>query len=178
MRNYTTKKSGSFYLFTRLLGVIISVGLMTTTFAMSATTYVLDLRSTSNFVVLAGSTVTGTANTSITGDVGLSPAAGSYVTGFDGTNVTGILYVVDASGPAGSVINATLLQTAKSDLTIAYNDAAGRTPVPTGPFLNPNGGNIGGLNLVPGLYKFTSTCLITGADVTLTGSATESGYSR
>jgi hypothetical protein len=54
-------------------------------------------------------------------------------------------------------------------LTTAFNDAAGRTPIPTGPFLNPGAGNIGGLNLVPGLYKFTSTALITGADVTLTG---------
>jgi hypothetical protein len=35
--------------------------------------------------------------------------------------------------------------------------------------LNPNGGNIGGLNLTPGLYKFTGTASITGADVFLTG---------
>ncbi|MDA3844733.1 MAG: ice-binding family protein [Candidatus Kapabacteria bacterium] len=137
--------------------------------AMSIPTYVLDLRSTESFVALAGATVTGTTNTMIDGDVGLSPSAGSYVTGIDATNVTGSLYVVDASGPAGSLIDAILLQTAKSDLTIAYNDAAGRTPVPTGTFLNPNGGNIGTLNLVPGLYKFTSTCMITGSDVTLTG---------
>jgi hypothetical protein len=54
-------------------------------------------------------------------------------------------------------------------LTIAYNDAAGRTPVPTGDFLNPQYGNIGGLNLSPGLYKFTVPALIRGADVTLTG---------
>ncbi|OGU12362.1 MAG: hypothetical protein A2X61_01315 [Ignavibacteria bacterium GWB2_35_12] len=126
-----------------------------------------------NFVILAGSTVTCIPPVMITGDVGLSPAAGSYIVGFDGSNVTGILYVVDASGPSGSVENATLLQTAKSDLTIAYNDAAGRTPVPTGPFLNPGSGNIGGLDLVPGLYKFTSDAAITGSDVTLTGSATD-----
>jgi Ice-binding-like len=54
-------------------------------------------------------------------------------------------------------------------LTTAYNDAAGRTPIPSGPFLNPGAGNLGGLNLVPGLYKFTGTALITGSDVTLTG---------
>ena len=61
------------------------------------------------------------------------------------------------------------LTIAKGDLTTAYNEARDRTPVPTGSFLNPNGGNIGGLNLVPGLYKFTGTALITGSDVTLTG---------
>jgi len=133
----------------------------------------VNLGSTSNFVVLAGAGITGIPPVAITGDVGLSPAAGSFIAGFDGSNVTGTLYVVDASGPAGSVVNSILLQTAKSDLTIAYNDAAGRTPVPTGPFLNPGSSNIGGLNLVAGLYKFTSACDITGSDVTLTGSATD-----
>jgi hypothetical protein len=83
--------------------------------------------------------------------------------------VNGTIYVVDAAGPAGSVIDAALLLTAKGDLTTAFNDAAGRTPTPSGPFLNPGAGNIGGLNLVPGLYKFTGTALITGSDVTLTG---------
>jgi hypothetical protein len=133
----------------------------------------LDLHSLEDFVILAGSTVTGIPPVAIKGNVGLSPAAGSFIVGFDGSNVDGILYVVDDTGPAGSVKNATLLQTAKSDLTIAYNDAAGRTPVPTGDFLNPGDGNMGGLSLVAGLYKFTSTAAITGADLTLTGSSSD-----
>jgi len=83
--------------------------------------------------------------------------------------VNGTIYAVDAAGPAGSVIDANLLTTAKADLTKAFNDAAGRTPAPSGPFLNPGAGNLAGLTLVPGLYKFTGTALITGADVTLTG---------
>ncbi|MGA2296437.1 MAG: ice-binding family protein, partial [FCB group bacterium] len=171
MKIFTAHTAGMYYRYTRFLGAMLIVALIATSYALAIPT--LNLLSTSNFVVLAGSTVTGTPSIHITGDVGLSPAAGSYIAGFDGTNVTGILYVVDASGPAGSVVNATLLQTAKSDLTTAYNDAAGRTPVPTGPFLNPNGGNIGGQNLVPGLYKFTSECQITGTDLTLTGSASD-----
>ncbi|MCO5251558.1 MAG: ice-binding family protein [Candidatus Kapabacteria bacterium] len=133
----------------------------------------LDLRSMEDFVILAGSTVTGIPPVAIKGNVGLSPAAGSFIVGFDGSNVDGILYVVDDTGPAGSVKNATLLQTAKSDLTTAYNDAAGRTPVPTGDFLNPGDGNMGGLSLVAGLYKFTSSAAITGADLTLTGSSSD-----
>jgi hypothetical protein len=133
----------------------------------------LNLLSNDNFVILAGAAITGIPPVAISGNVGLSPASGSSITGFDGTNVNGILYVVDAGGPVGSVINAALLTTAKGDLTTAYNDAAGRTPVPTGNFLNPNGGNIGGLNLVPGLYKFTSDAAITGSDVTLTGNSTD-----
>ena len=39
--------------------------------------------------------------------------------------------------------------------------------------MNPGSGNIGGLTLVPGLYKFTSGLSVTGSDVTLTGSATD-----
>ena len=154
-----------------LFTVILIIGFIATSVGMSIP--VLNLRSTSNFVILAGSTITGIPPVNITRDVGLSPAAGSYIVGFDGSNVSGTLYVVDASGPAGSVINATLLQTAKGDLTIAYNDAAGRTPIPTGPYLNPGSGNMGGLNLTAGLYKFTSTAAITGANLTLTGSAND-----
>ncbi|MBK9248287.1 MAG: choice-of-anchor D domain-containing protein [Ignavibacteria bacterium] len=157
--------------FARMLGVILLAAMMTTT--MVAGIAPLNLLSLSNFVILAGSTVTGVPPVTITGNVGLSPAAGSYITGFDGSNVVGTLYVVDASGPSGSVINSTLLQTAKSDLTTAYTEAANRTPVPTGAFLNPGGSNIGGLNLAPGLYKFTGAANITGADVTLTGNATD-----
>ena len=128
----------------------------------------LDLRSTAGFTILAGAAITSTGGGTISGNVGASPITGSAI-GLTCAQVTGIIYAVDASGPPCAVIDPSRLTTAKGDLTTAYNDAAGRTPVPTGPFLNPNGGNIGGLNLVPGLYKFTGTALITGADVTLTG---------
>ncbi|OGS34750.1 MAG: hypothetical protein A2293_03585, partial [Elusimicrobia bacterium RIFOXYB2_FULL_49_7] len=133
----------------------------------------VDLLSTSHFAVLAGSLVSNIPTSAITGDVGLSPAAGSNITGFGLTEVTGTLFTVDASGPAGSVAAAADLTTAQGDLTIAYNDAAGRTPVPTGEFLNPGTGNIGGMTLVAGLYKFTSGVEITGSDLTLTGNETD-----
>ncbi|MBE0543465.1 MAG: DUF3494 domain-containing protein, partial [Verrucomicrobia bacterium] len=128
----------------------------------------VDLRSTAGFVILSGAAITSTGGGILNGDVGASPIAGSAI-GVTCAQVNGTIYAVDASGPACAVVDATRLTTAKGDLTTAYNDAAGRTPIPTGPYLNPNGGNLGGLNLVPGLYKFTSTALITGADVTLTG---------
>jgi len=171
MKNFTAYTAGKYYRYIRFLGAMCVCVLMATSIAQSIPT--LNLRSMDDFVILAGAAITGIPPVAITGNVGLSPAAGSNITGFDGSNVTGILYVVSSGPPAGSVPNATLLTTAKGDLTTAYNDAAGRTPVPTGTFLNPNGGNIGGLNLVPGLYKFTSEAAITGADVTLTGSATD-----
>jgi hypothetical protein len=121
-----------------------------------------------SFVVLAGSAITTTGGGAVKGDAGVSPASGSFI-GLTDPQVDGVIYAVDAAGPSGSVIDPTLLTTAQGDLTIAYNNARDRTPVPTGPFLNPGGGNIGGLTLVPGLYKFTSQALITGSDVTLYG---------
>lgn len=135
----------------------------------------VNLRSTAGFAVLAGSLVSNVPTSAVTGNIGLSPATGGNITGFGPTEVTGTIYTVDASGPAGSVPAASTLTTAKGDLTLAYNDAAGRTPVPSGPFLNPDNGsgNIGGLTLAPGLYKFTSTVSITGSNLTLTGSATD-----
>ncbi len=67
------------------------------------------------------------------------------------------------------MIDPALLLAAKNDLTTAYNNAAGRSPGPSGPFLNPGAGNLGGLDLIPGLYKFDGTALITGSDLTLSG---------
>jgi hypothetical protein len=134
----------------------------------------VNLRSTAGFAVLAGSLVSNVPTSSVTGNVGLSPATGGNITGFGPGEVVGTIYTVDASGPAGSVPAASMLTTAKGDLTLAYNDAAGRAPVPSGAFLNPgSGGNIGGLTLVAGLYKFTSSASVVGSNLTLTGSATD-----
>ena len=158
---------------TKFHRAMLTLALMAPIVAVSQVPAPVNLRSTANFAVLAGSLVSDIPTSAVTGDVGLSPAAGSNITGFGGTEVTGTIYTVDASGPAGSVPAATRLTTAKGDLTTAFNDAAGRTPIPTGPFLNPGSGNMGGLTLVAGLYKFTSDALITGSDLTLTGSATD-----
>jgi len=124
---------------------------------------------TEGFVCLAASTVSSIPTSAITGDVGLSPAAGSNITGLTQEEVTGLIYAVDESGPAGSRVAAELLTAAQGDLTAAYNDAAGRTPVPEGNFLDPGTGDIGAMTLEPGLYKFTGAAAITGSDVTLSG---------
>jgi len=125
----------------------------------------VNLLSTANFVILAGAAVTTTGGGIINGDVGASPIAGSAI-GVTCAQVNGTIYAVDASGPPCAVIDPTLLTQAKNDLTTAYNDAAGRT-IPTA--TNPGGGNLGGLSLAPGLYKMTTTTLITGSDLTLAG---------
>jgi Ice-binding-like len=103
-----------------------------------------------NFTVLAGSTITNTGPSVITGNLGLH--AGSAVTGFPPGVVTGVKQVHD---------NVALR--AKNDLKIAYIDAAN---APTTSDLT--GKNLGGKNLVPGVYKFSSSAQLTGG-LTLSG---------
>lgn len=128
----------------------------------------INLGSAAHFTVLAGAAITTTGGGIINGDIGAIPISGSAIH-LTQAQVNGTIYTVDAAGPAGSVIAPALLLAAMDDLTTAYNAAAGRTPIPSGPFLNPGAGNLAGLDLIPGLYKFTSTAEISGADLTLTG---------
>jgi len=119
----------------------------------------VNLRSTGGFAILAGSLVSNVPTSSITGDIGLSPAARSFITGFGLTEVTGTLYAADDVSPAG--ISA-MLTAAKGDLTTAYNDAAGRTSTD----IVLLSGNIGGLTLTPGLYKSSESLEISSGDLT------------
>jgi len=105
----------------------------------------IPLGTAGNFAVLGGSTVTNTGPSTITGNLGISP--GSSVTGFPPGIVTGgSIHAADAV--AGQ---------AQSDLTTAYNTAAG-TPCNT----DLTGQNLGGLVLTPGVYCFTSSAALTG----------------
>jgi hypothetical protein len=156
-----------------LMGLVLAVAFMAPLRTLlAAGPAPVDLGSAAHFTILAGAAVTTTGGGIVNGDVGASPITGAAIH-LTQAQVNGTIYVVDAAGPAGSVIAPALLLAAKGDLTTAFNDAAGRTPVPSGPNLNPGlipgSGNIGGMNLAPGLYKFTGTALITGSDVTLTG---------
>src|SRR4051812_20494512 len=86
----------------------------------------VNLGSAANFGVLAASTVTSSGATVVTGDLGLWP--GTSVAGFPPGKVVGTKHVTDPAAKA-----------AEADLTIAFNDAAGRTTAPV-----PVAGNIGG----------------------------------
>jgi len=102
-----------------------------------------------NLAILAGSGITNTGATVITGDMGLSP--GTSIGGFPPGILNGTQHINDA-----------IATQAKLDLTAAYNDAAGRTSTD----IVTISGNIGGLTLTPGLYKSTSSLAITSGDVT------------
>jgi hypothetical protein len=104
------------------------------------------------FAILAGTpNITDVPPSVITGNVGLSPATGAGI-GVTCSEVTGTIYSVDAAGPLPCrVTNPGLLTTAKNDLTAAYTDVAGRTPVTTVPT------ELGGTTKTPGVYDSAST---------------------
>ena len=105
----------------------------------------VSLGSASNFAVLGASTVTNTGPTVVTGDVGLW--SGTSITGFPPGTVIGTTHQTDA-----------VAQQAQSDLTTAYNDAAGR---PCGTTLTGSDlGTVGTLG--PGVYCFATSAQLTG----------------
>jgi Ice-binding-like/Bacterial Ig-like domain len=128
-----------------------------TTVASSATgPAAVNLGTAENYVILAKSGVSTTGTTAVVGDIGLSPAAGSLITGFALSEppttfstsdlVTGQVWAADYDAPTG-----TNLTTAILDMQAAYTDAAGRT-LPD--FTELGAGNIDGMTLSPGVYKW------------------------
>ena len=94
----------------------------------------VGLGTASSFAVLAGSTITNTGPSVISGDIGLSP--GTAITGFPpGVNTNGTIHATDA-----------VAAQAKADLTTAYNDAAGRSVTATVT------ADLAGQTLTPGVY--------------------------
>ena len=116
--------------------------------AASAAQPTVNLGTTKDFAVLAGSGITNTGPTTLSGtagaDIGSSPN-GSF-SGSVSVTTTGTKYLAD--DPA--------VQDAKDDLIIAYNDAAGRTPAAT------VSADLGGQTLTEGVYKSASSLGLTG----------------
>ncbi len=138
--------------------------------AASAATSV-DLGTAGNYTILTKSGVSTTGTTHVNGSIGVSPIAGTAITGFGlkrtaptystSSLVTGKVFAANYAAPTPSHLTVAI-----GDMQRAYNNAAGRK--------NPNhielgAGNIGGLTLKPGLYKWSSNVRIP-SDVTLSGS--------
>ena len=125
-------------------GLLVAALLIAAPVAFSAQAAV-GLGTTDSFAVLAGSTVTNTGPSVISGSVGLDP--GSAVTGFPpGIVLAGTTHISDGVA----------LQ-AKNDLITAYNDAAGRSSTAT------VSGDLAGRTLTPGVYTSASSLGLSGA---------------
>jgi hypothetical protein len=111
-----------------------------------------SLGSAANFAALAGTTVTNTGPSVLTGNLGVSP--GSAITGFPPGTITGTAHAND-----GVAVQA------QNDLTTAYNYFAGLS---TYTVLT---GDLGGRTLTPGVYRYTSSAQLTGT-LTLDGAGT------
>ena len=145
-----------------------------TTRAAGAATAAIKLGGAANYVILAKTQISNVPTSKVTGSIAVSPAAATYITGFaltaDATNtsatsaqVTGKVYAADDTTPTSSN-----LTTATTDMGTAFTDAAGRAPDVT----ELGAGNIGGMTLAPGVYKW-GTGLLIPTDVHLNGSATD-----
>lgn len=163
-----------------LIGILLCLTLfamlgMTLNFAKGSGQLPVNLGSAGNFVILAKSGISTTGTTAIIGDIGVSPIDSTAITGFgltmDSSNkfatsslVTGKVYAADYAAPTP-----TTMTTAISDMETAYTDAAGRT-LPDHTELGA--GNIGGMTLSAGLYKWSSGVTIP-TDVTLSGNSSD-----
>ncbi|MDZ7745522.1 MAG: ice-binding family protein [Halobacteriales archaeon] len=133
----------------------------------------MDLGAAGNYHILSKSGISSVPASNVTGNIGVSPVDSTAITGFSLTmdssgeyatsdQVGGRVYASDYAAPTPSK-----LTTAVSDMEGAYTDAAGRS--------NPDvtelgGGDISGMTLDPGLYKW-GTGVVINEDVTLNGGA-------
>jgi len=132
--------NGTKQILTGLAFAVVLVALQRDAMAMS-----VDLGSASGFAVLAGSGMTITGPTSITGDMGTFPTA--TITGLATLVLAGVNHADDA-----------IAQQAKADLSAAYTSAAGRTPTTLyGAIFD-----LGEQTLSAGVYNSTASLGITG----------------
>jgi hypothetical protein len=133
------------------ISFIIAIGAMAGSAANAAIVPTVGLGTAASYSILAGTpSITNTGATTIDRDVGIHPAAS--ITGFPPGIIAGAIHAGDAVA----------LQ-AKSDLVIAYNDAAGRSSAVVA------GGTLGGKTLVGGVYNAGGVTLDLTGTLTLDG---------
>ena len=133
--------------------LLIPVMLVSLSTGVQAATAV-SLGTADSFAVLAGSGITNTGATTLTGDMGTFPT--TTITGSSTITITGTNHAGDS-----------VTQSAKTDLVTAYNSAAGQTST------NAISGDLGGQTLVAGVYTSSSSIGLTGA-LTLNGAGNSS----
>ena len=126
----------------------------------------VNLGTSGNFVILSKTGVTDVPASHITGNVGSSPITGAAI-GITCAEVAGTISSVDAAGPAPcSLIAPVALTQAVTDMQTAYTTAAGLT-LPN--YTELGAGNISGMTLAPGLYKWSTDVMTDGTGFTLSG---------
>lgn len=126
------------------------------------------------FVILAKTGIDSASASDVTGNMGVSPVDSTGITGFSltmdasnvfstSTQVHGKIYAADYAAPTPANLTAAI-----GSMELAYTTAAGLPPDVT----ELGAGNIGGMTLAPGVYKWGGGLLIP-TDVTLSGTATD-----
>lgn len=142
------------------------------TLAAGGTT--VNLGSAGNFTILAKTGISTTGTTSVVGDIGVSPASSTAITGFGlilpaaGAFATSSLITGKAYAPDYNTPTPTNLTTAVLDMQTAYTAAGAQAASVT----ELGAGNIGGLTLAPGVYKWGTGVTIP-TNVTLSGSSND-----
>ena len=131
-----------------MLGIALAAALALFAVPAAAQAAPVNLATASPFVALAGTTVTNTGPSVLNGDLGVAP----------GTALTGFGFPAVVNGATHE--NDGVASQAQSDLTNAYNVAAGQ---PVAPADDLSGTNLGNRTLGPGAYRYTSDALLTGA---------------
>ena len=154
-----------FKLRNRSMAIMLAAVAFGTSSAAIAGLAPVDLGSAGTFTILSKTGVTNVYASAVTGNVGSSPITGAAIL-VTCTEVSGIIFSVDAAGPLPCTLNAApFLTLAVLDMELAYLDAEGRS---SPNFTEVGAGEIGGLTLRPGLYKWGTGVMISN-DVTLAG---------
>jgi Ice-binding-like len=172
MKNTTISKNKILNVGKLLAG--LAVALMSPRPEARAAQPAVNLGTAGDYAILAKSGISTVPPSAVTGALGVSPIKSSAITGFSlildssgqfstSSQVTGKVYAPDYASP--TPVN---LTTAVGDMQTAYTDAAGRT-LPD--YTELGSGNIGGMTLAPGLYKW-STGVTIPSNVTLSGGPT------
>ncbi|WP_433432097.1 DUF4082 domain-containing protein [Nonomuraea sp. CA-141351] len=131
---------------------VLAAGLIAAAPAALADTPPVGLGNAEPFAVFAGSSVSNTGQTAVTGDLGVSP--GTSVSGFPPGTVSGTIHTNDSTAIA-----------AKADAVSAYNDLASR------PVDNTVAPALGGTTRTPGLYTSTNGTFSISGTLTLDAQA-------
>ncbi|KAJ7274003.1 antifreeze protein [Mycena rebaudengoi] len=135
----------------------------------------VNLRTAGNFAILSKAGVSTVPPSSINAAVGVSPIAATGLTGFSltldstgafstSTQVVGKLFAASYTAPTPATLTVAI-----GDMGTAFNDANGRV---NPSFTNLASGALGGLVLVPGLYKWTGA-VSAASDFTIFGFSTD-----